>query len=70
MAEAQAALTRCIEIDDKNAEAFRLLAGIMAHNGQFKEAIEKAQSAVNLSPDNKSYQNTLEKIKLAASKSK
>jgi tetratricopeptide (TPR) repeat protein len=64
--EALKALQRCVELDKKNVDAFRLLAGINAADGNYPVAIKYAESACTLEPDNKEAKVTLEKIKAAA----
>ena len=61
-------LRKCTQLDPKNALAFRLLAGVLAANHQFPEAIKSAEAAVHLEPDNKSFKNTLNKIRAAYEK--
>jgi tetratricopeptide (TPR) repeat protein len=64
--DAAKCLQRCVEIDSKNVDAFQLLSGINAADGNFPQAIKYAETACTLDPINKGAKLTLEKVKAAA----
>ncbi len=47
-----------------------MLAGVLASDHRFAEAVKSAETACELAPDNKACKDTLQKIKTAEAKSK
>ncbi len=66
MNDAEIALKKCVDLDDKNGDAFRLLAGIQAGGGHFQEALGYADKAVAIDPGNKAFLKTQALIKKKA----
>jgi tetratricopeptide (TPR) repeat protein len=63
-------LEKCVQLDPKNGDAFKLLAGVHAADGKFPEAIKCAEEACKLNPKDEDAKLALANIKKAASKKK